>query len=139
VAGSIFMSGCEAFIHARGTIYDYENKQPLQGVSVIMIWRNRDTMYNCAFELDTLDDKSRRKVRRSGVKDEYTYFDFGTSKRGKPVPLYSDVKGKFATGTYWTSAAFGIPRVRLFFTLPGYEPLLADRYPYQDFYLKKQK
>ncbi len=138
ITSSLLLQGCEAFIYAKGNIYDAGTHQPIKGASVKLIWRGRDTMEKCAYLLDTMDYDARRRIRRTGVKDDYFAFDFGTSKRAKPIPLYTDSNGYFQTGTYWTSAAFGVPKVKILVTQNGYKPLVADRYPMKNFYLERE-
>jgi hypothetical protein len=134
-------SSCEAFIHAQGAILDRGTLQPVPGVMVQLLWRhNWDTMSNSGIIADTLNWDERKKVRKQGAKDNYKSFDFGSSRWSQRVPLVTDMSGKFSTGTYWVSAALGVPKVSVLFTKEGYKTLLVndrERHSRSVFYLEK--
>lgn len=142
------LASCEGVVHYSGNVYDQQTKKPVAGVKIGWRIYNSET-WNIRTEYDTLSVEDRKRLRKQGTKDDYTFlagaplddttrrtiqwtnrkadtrtsYYYGRYQMQHCIECYSDANGKFLSGPRLLSYAFGPPRISLVFCKEGYDTL----------------
>jgi hypothetical protein len=123
MATLLLLSSCDRWIMFHGIVHD-KSGQPLQGVRVSLLVRGDTTDYrsaSLAVIYDTIYADARKKLRKKGLSDDF--IQSNGLRFYKPIPLYTNDQGLFASRTIMVPPMAPCPKCQLVFKKNGYKTI----------------